>query len=385
MNVKPMDATRLSGLLMLGAIAIALVMANTRFSAFYDAVHHTIVGVRVGDFNYEKPMYLWINEGLLVLFFLKIGLETKRELLVGSLSAMHGWRMPLIAAIGGMVVPAAIYVAFNFNDQEAISGWAIPAATDAVLAIGLLSLFSPKRVAPILAFLTAVAVFDDVGAIAIVGLFYGEGVDSLALLVAIALTGVLFLLGAFRINAITPYLITAALLWAALLASGLHATLAGVLLGFSLPLRGKKDRISPLYRLEYDITPVVMLTVVPAFAFFNTGLSLDGEITRSLLTPVSLGVITGLVLGKPIGIAGGAYLAAKLKIAVLPDTMDWRDIFIAAVFGGIGFTMSIFIASVAFPSLDQLNAARLSVLAASAIAGIVGAILLRLRQHPAAS
>ncbi len=366
---------------MVAAMIVALVMANTRFSEFYHVLHHTIAGVHIGDFSYEKPIYLWINEGLLVLFFLKIGLETKRELLTGALSARRVRRLPLIAALGGMAAPAFIYAALNFNNPETIGGWAVPAATDAVLAIGIVSLFSSRRVAPLIAFLTVIAVFDDIGAIAIVGIFYGEAINLPAAWMALALTGVLFALGAFRLKSLTPYIVTTAFLWAALLASGLHATLAGVVLGFAIPLHGNGEGNGLLARLERDISPVVMLTIVPAFAFFNSGILFGGEILCDLLKPMSLGIVAGLVIGKPIGIAGASYLAVKLSFAELPKDLRWGDVCTASVFGGIGFTMSIFIASVAFPSLEQLNIARLSVLTASFLASCLGVISLQTRQR----
>ncbi len=375
------NTSRLSGLLMVAAMIVALFMANTQFSEFYHVLHHTNAGIHIGDFTYEKPIYLWINEGLLVLFFLKIGLETKRELLTGALSARRVRRLPLIAALGGMATPAFIYAALNFNNPETMDGWAVPAATDAVLAIGILSLFSSRKVAPLIAFLTVIAVFDDIGAIAIVGIFYGEAINLPAAWMALVLTGVLFALGAFRLKSLTPYIVTTAFLWAALLASGLHATLAGVVLGFAIPLHGNGEGNGLLARLERDISPVVMLAIVPAFAFFNSGILFGGEILRDLLTPMSLGIVAGLVIGKPIGIAGMSYLAVKLSFAELPKDLRWSDVYTASVFGGIGFTMSIFIASVAFPSLEQLNTARLAVLTASVLASSLGVIFLWARQQ----
>ncbi len=381
MNSTPRNASRLSGQLMVAAMVVALFMANTRFSEFYHVLHHTVAGVHIGGFSYEKPIYLWINEGLLVLFFLKIGLETKRELLTGALSASRVWRLPLLAALGGMAVPALIYIAFNFGDGQALSGWAVPAATDAVLAIGILSLFSSRKVTPLVAFLTVIAVFDDIGAIAIIGLFYGETFNHSAAVMALALTGVLFALGAFRLKSLTPYFVVTGFLWAALLASGLHATLAGVALGFAIPLHGKEEEHGPLDRLVRDISPIVMFAIVPAFAFFNSGILLSGDVLRALSAPVSLGIVTGLVVGKPIGIAGTAYLAEKLSFAELPKELRWSDVCAASIFGGIGFTMSIFIASVAFPSMEQLNVARLSVLSASLLASLLGVIFLMARQR----
>ncbi|WP_428406771.1 Na+/H+ antiporter NhaA [Hyphococcus sp.] len=384
MDGYPIDTSRLSGLLMLGAIAAALVMANTGLFEFYRLIHHTIVGIRIGEFIYEKPMYLWINEGLLVLFFVKIGLETKRELLTGALSGPHGWRMPLLAAFGGMAVPVAIYMVINFGDPQVSRGWAIPVATDAVLAIGLLLLISPTRARPLVAFLTAIAVFDDVGAIAIIGVFFSENINLPALLAAAAFTIVLFSLGAYRIRIFTPYIVVAGFLWAALLASGVHATLAGVALGFALPMRAREYAASPLLRLERDIAPFVMLAIVPAFAFFNTGLPLTPNAVGGLWTPLSFGIIAGLLIGKPLGIISCAYFAASTRIATLPDGMRWRDIFICAIFGGIGFTMSIFIASVAFSDVERLDAARLAVLSASALAAALGAGMLRMPGRPRA-
>lgn len=366
---------------MVAAMVVALFMANTRFSEFYHVLHHTVAGVHIGGVSYEKPIYLWINEGLLVLFFLKIGLETKRELLTGALSARRVWRLPLLAALGGMAVPALIYIAFNFGDDQAISGWAVPAATDAVLAIGILSLFSSRKAVPLVAFLTVIAVFDDIGAIAIIGLFYGEAINQSAAVIALALTGVLFALGAFRLKSLTPYFVVTGLLWAALLASGLHATLAGVALGIAIPLHGEREENGPLDRLGRDISPIVMFAIVPAFAFFNSGILLSGDVFRALSAPVSLGIVTGLVVGKPIGIAGTAYLAEKLSFAELPKELRWGDVCAASVFGGIGFTMSIFIASVAFPSMEKLNVARLSVLSASLLASLLGVIFLLARQR----
>lgn len=358
------------GILLVIAAAIAMTIANSPLGESYQAMLHTYVfGMSVSH---------WINDGLMAVFFLLIGLEVKRELLEGALKSKETAIFPAIAAVGGMLAPALIYVAFNAGDAEAISGWAIPAATDIAFALGIMALLGKRVPISLKVFLLALAIIDDLGVVVIIALFYTGDLSTMALLVGFAMTGVLFMLNAKEVTKLTPYMIVGAILWLAVLKSGVHATLAGVVIGFAIPLKGKKGEHSPLKHMEHALHSYVAFGILPLFAFANAGISLEGVSMSGLTSMLPLGIALGLLVGKPLGIFTFSWAAVKLGIAKLPQGVNFIHIFAVSVLCGIGFTMSIFISSLAFanvsPEFDTY--ARLGILMGSTTAAIIGYALL---------
>ncbi|SJL83214.1 Na+/H+ antiporter NhaA [Vibrio palustris] len=361
------------GVLLVIAAIVAMIVANSPLYDVYDgALHHYILGLSVAH---------WINDGLMAIFFLLIGLEVKRELLDGALKSKETALFPAIAAVGGMLAPALIYVAFNYQDSQAIQGWAIPAATDIAFALGIMALLGPRVPVSLKVFLLALAIIDDLGVIIIIALFYSSDLSTIALGVGFLATTALFIMNAKRVTSITAYLIIGAILWIAVLKSGVHATLAGVVIGFAIPLKGKTEEShSPLGRLEHALHPYVSFAILPLFAFANAGISLKGVSIDGLLSTLPFGVALALFIGKPLGIFTFSWISVKSGIAQLPKGVNMTQIFAVSVLCGIGFTMSIFIASLAFGSeLSHYDTyARLGILMGSTIAAIVGFILLSL-------
>ncbi|WP_191117544.1 Na+/H+ antiporter NhaA [Vibrio campbellii] len=358
------------GILLVIAAAIAMTIANSPLGESYQAMLHTYVfGMSVSH---------WINDGLMAVFFLLIGLEVKRELLEGALKSKETAIFPAIAAVGGMLAPALVYVAFNAGDPEAISGWAIPAATDIAFALGIMALLGKRVPISLKVFLLALAIIDDLGVVVIIALFYTGDLSTMALLVGFVMTGVLFMLNAKEVTKLTPYMIVGAILWFAVLKSGVHATLAGVVIGFAIPLKGKKGEHSPLKHMEHALHPYVAFGILPLFAFANAGISLEGVSMSGLTSMLPLGIALGLLVGKPLGIFTFSWAAVKLGIAKLPQGVSFIHIFAVSVLCGIGFTMSIFISSLAFanvsPEFDTY--ARLGILMGSTTAAIIGYALL---------
>ena len=358
------------GILLVIAAAIAMTIANSPLGESYQAMLHTYVfGMSVSH---------WINDGLMAVFFLLIGLEVKRELLEGALKSKETAIFPAIAAVGGMLAPALIYVAFNAGDAEAISGWAIPAATDIAFALGIMALLGKRVPISLKVFLLALAIIDDLGVVVIIALFYTGDLSTMALLVGFVMTGVLFMLNAKEVTKLTPYMIVGAILWFAVLKSGVHATLAGVVIGFAIPLKGKKGEHSPLKHMEHALHSYVAFGILPLFAFANAGISLEGVSMSGLTSMLPLGIALGLLVGKPLGIFTFSWAAVKLGIAKLPQGVNFIHIFAVSVLCGIGFTMSIFISSLAFanvsPEFDTY--ARLGILMGSTTAAIIGYALL---------
>lgn len=368
-----------SGLLIVVAILLALIAANSPLSALYEAVHHAPVHVGVGPFVINEPLIGWINEGLMVFFFLLVGLEIKRELLEGHLSTPRRAALPAFAALGGMVVPAFIYVGFNWTDPVAIRGWAIPAATDIVLALGVLSLLGSRVPVGLKVFLTALAIFDDIGAVLIIGLFYGEDISLVPLLIAVlALVG-LSLLNVFLVTRSAPYVAVGLVLWVAMLEAGVEAALAGVLIALAVPLRAPGCRCSsPLRKTERCLHPWGVLFVVPVFAFFNAGITIDGDAFALFFGPVSLGIVGGLFLGKQLGVLGAAWVAVRLGLGQMPQGVSWKQLYGAALFAGIGFTMSLFVASLAFADPVFVASAKIAVLAGSLVSAVAGLTIVHL-------
>lgn len=358
------------GILLVIAAAIAMTIANSPLGETYQSVLHTYVfGMSVSH---------WINDGLMAVFFLLIGLEVKRELLEGALKSKETAIFPAIAAVGGILAPALIYVAFNANDPEAISGWAIPAATDIAFALGIMALLGKRVPVSLKVFLLAVAIIDDLGVVVIIALFYTGDLSTMALLVGFIMTGVLFMLNAKEVTKLTPYMIVGAILWFAVLKSGVHATLAGVVIGFAIPLKGKLGEHSPLKHMEHALHPYVAFGILPLFAFANAGISLEGVSMSGLTSMLPLGIALGLLVGKPLGIFTFSWAAVKMGVAKLPEGVNFKHIFAVSVLCGIGFTMSIFISSLAFgnvsPEFDTY--ARLGILMGSTTAALLGYALL---------
>ncbi|TQQ48585.1 Na+/H+ antiporter NhaA [Vibrio cholerae] len=360
------------GILLVIAAAIAMVIANSAMDEGYQAFLHTYVfGMSVSH---------WINDGLMAVFFLLIGLEVKRELLEGALKSRETAIFPAIAAVGGMLAPALIYVAFNFNDPAAIQGWAIPAATDIAFALGIMALLGKRVPVSLKVFLLALAIIDDLGVVVIIALFYSSDLSTIALTIGFIMTGVLFMLNAKHVTKLSIYLVAGLILWIAVLKSGVHATLAGVVIGFAIPLKGNKGEHSPLKHLEHALHPYVAFAILPVFAFANAGISLQGVSLAGLTSMLPLGVALGLLLGKPLGIFSFSWAAVKLGVAKLPEGINFKHIFAVSVLCGIGFTMSIFISSLAFGQANEAydTYARLGILMGSTTAALLGYSLLRL-------
>lgn len=369
------------GVVLIIAAAIAMILANTAGTQqAYQSILNMPVEFRFGSLDISKNLLLWINDALMAVFFLMIGLEVKHELVSGSLATRERAMFPLIAALGGMLAPALIYAAMNHNDPLAIHGWAIPTATDIAFALGILALLG-SRVPPALKmFLMALAVIDDLGAILIIAFFYTQDLSVASLAVAGGAIVVLALLNKLGVRSISLYMLVGMVLWVAVLKSGIHATVAGVLVGFFVPLK-KENGHSPAMHLAHGLAPWVSWVILPLFAFANAGVSLTGVSADGLLSAVPIGIILGLFIGKPLGITLICWLAVKLKIAALPEGTRMQDIASVGLLCGIGFTMSIFIASLAFDAAheEMVTLAKLGILVGSAISAVMGYTLLRLK------
>lgn len=366
-----------SGLLLFAAAVLALVVANSPWSKLYDGLLEVPFSVALGTLQLEKPLLLWINDGLMAIFFLMIGLEVKREMTDGALATWSQRTLPFVAAVGGMVVPAAIFVALNHGDPVALDGWAVPVATDIAFAIGLLALIGDRVSGVLKIFLLALAIFDDLGAILIIAIFYSRDLSVTSLGLAAVCLVVLVAMNRFGVKDIVAYLLVGLALWLFVLKSGVHATLAGVVLALTIPYGGRN---SPASKLEAGLHTWVAYLILPVFAFANAGVNLSGLKLADLGQPVTLGVILGLVLGKQVGIFSFCWLAAKTGMAKLPEGASWRQVYGVAALCGVGFTMSLFIGSLAFehlPQADLLTANRLGILVGSGIAGLIGFCLLR--------
>jgi NhaA family Na+:H+ antiporter len=370
-----------SGLLLLTATALALILANSAGVGVYQELLSIPVQVRVGALDIDKSLLLWINDGLMAMFFLMVGLEIKREVVHGHLSSLKHLALPGFAAIGGMVVPAIIYASLNWHDPVLLQGWAIPSATDIAFALGVLALLG-SRVPPALkAFVLALAVMDDLGAVIIIALFYTSQLSVLSLSVAAAATSVLVLLNVMGIRRIAIYMVVGMVLWVSVLKSGVHATLAGVVIALAMPVRHDADGHSPAESLEHALHPWVAFFIVPVFAFANAGVSLQGVGAEVFSNSVFQGIFLGLVLGKQLGIFAFSWLCIRLGWATLPQGTSYRQLYGAAVLCGIGFTMSLFISSLAFQhsgsSVELVD--RLAVLLASILSACWGYAVLSRR------
>ena len=368
------------GILLVLAAALALILANSPLQGAYHGLLDLPLEVRVGELQIAKPLLLWINDGLMAVFFLLVALEIKREALIGQLSSRARLVLPLACAAGGVAVPAAIYVLFNHDDPVAMSGWAIPAATDIAFALGILSLLGSRVPLALKVLLSAIAVIDDLAAIVIIAMFYTVELSWLALggaALSLALMVVLNLCGVRRIAA---YVLLGIVMWIFVLKSGVHATLAGVATGLLIPLGDPDDPEDiPLETVEHALHPWVAYAILPLFAFANAGLSLSGVGWSDALQPVPLGIALGLLLGKPLGVLGSAALVLAAGWARRPDDVSWSALVGMGLLCGIGFTMSLFIGSLAFaPGADAQEATRLGILVGSTLAAIVGVVWLHL-------
>ena len=369
---------RVSGVLILGAIVLALIAANSGLADMYSAIHHAPIRIGPAPFQIEEPLIVWINQGLMTVFFLLVGVEIKQELVAGHLSTLRRATLPAIAAVGGMVVPALIYVAFTASDTEALGGWAIPMATDIALALALLSLLGNRVPVGLKAFLMALAIFDDLGAVAIIAVFYGEDIQTLPVLVAILTFS--FMVALNRLGHARPLALAAlgSVLWVALFQSGIEAALAGILIAAVVPNTGNHtNQPSPLLTTQRLLHPWASLLIVPIFGFFNAGIMIEFETVRNLFGGVSYGVFFGLFLGKQIGVFGAVWVAVKLGFGTLPAQVGFRHIYGAALLAGVGFTMGLFVTALAFQRPDLAANARLAILAASSLSALIGLAVLR--------
>ena len=363
-----------AGLLLMAAAVLALVLANSEAAPVYRAALSAEIGLPGASLS----LLHWINDGLMAIFFLLVGLEIKRELLAGELSSVKRAALPGIAAVGGMVVPASIYAVFNWNDPATLRGWAIPAATDIAFALGILAILGNRVPTSLKVFLTALAILDDLGAIAIIALFYAADVSGNALALAVSGLALLFAFNRFGIRRIAPYLVVGLFMWGAVLASGVHPTLAGVAVAFMIPLRdagGEEE--SPLHRLEHGLHPWVAYGILPIFGLANAGMSFAGLSVDALLAPVPLGIAAGLFIGKQVGVLGASWVAVKRGWAEWPAGATPLQMYGIAVLCGIGFTMSLFIGGLAFTADHLQNHVKLGVFSGSMLAAIVGFAILR--------
>lgn len=371
------------GMMLIIASIIAMLVANLGLYEWYQQWLNTNIAVKIAEFKIDKPLHLWINDGLMALFFLLIGLEIKRELYVGELKNPKNAILPLMAAVGGIVMPALIFVVFNFNQPDNLAGWAIPTATDIAFAIGILTLVGAKVPIGLIVFLTTLAVIDDLSAIIIIAIFYTHELSITSLYYALGGVMVLIAMNLLNVRNITLYLFVGLILWAFVIKSGVHATLAGVVVGLLIPMSEKPDAKHgldepPAMRLEHGLYPWVYFLVLPLFAFANAGVSLQGMSLEMLMNPLFLGIVLGLFVGKQVGVFAFSWLTVRLGWGNLPAGSNWQMVYGAGLLAGIGFTMSLFIGTLAFDDIHPENMAviRLSVLTASTLSAVVGFIVL---------
>jgi Na+:H+ antiporter, NhaA family len=372
------------GLVLMMAAALALIVANSPLADSYATFLRLPFEIRLGTAGLAKPLLLWINDGLMAVFFFLVGMELKREVMEGHLSSWQGASLPAFAALGGMVAPAAVYVAFNSGDPNALKGWAIPAATDIAFALGVLSLLGDRVPPALKALLLSVAIFDDLGAILVIALFYTAELSSASLFVAAVVVAFLYALNRRGVTGTAAYILPGIVLWVAVLKSGVHATLAGVILAMFIPLGGETadgtSDSAPLRRLESALHPWVAFGILPIFAFANAGVPLGGLTLTDALHPVPLGIAMGLFAGKLVGVVSLSWLAVRLGVSSLPDQVGWRQLTGMALLCGIGFTMSLFIASLAFGQgdSDYQGLERLGILSGTLVSGLAGYAVLRM-------
>jgi len=364
--------------LMLFAL-LALILYNSPFGQLHESFLSTIISVQISELIIRKPALLWINDGLMAIFFFLVGLEIKREMIEGRLSTWKQASLPAIAAFGGMLVPGLIYFTINNGNPDALSGWAIPTATDIAFALGVLALLGRRAPLALKVFLLALAILDDLGAILIIAVFYTETISFSSLSIAILGTLILWFLNIKGVTRIAPYIVIGTIMWVCVLKSGVHATIAGVIVAITVPLRAQDGfGRSPLKRIEVELHPWVAFVIMPMFAFANAGVSLRGLSLADLMAPVPLAIAIGLFAGKQIGVFGFSWLAVKCRICEMPPGLNWRHMYGVSLLAGIGFTMSLFIGTLAFSDPEYARAVRLGVLSGSTLSAICGYVLLRL-------
>ena len=367
------------GILLLFSAAVAMLLANSPLSSQYNDFLNLPVSLQIGSFSINKTLIHWINDGFMAVFFVLVGMEVKKELFEGALSSYQQAIFPAIAAVGGMIVPALVYWFIAKQDPSLANGWAIPMATDIAFALGIMALLSKQVPLPLKIFLLALAIIDDLGAIVVIALFFSHELSVQALIFSGISILTLVLLNRFRVSALCAYMVIGAILWASVLKSGVHATLAGVIIGFCIPLKGKKGE-RPLHDFEHILAPWSSFVILPLFAFANAGVSFDGIDVSMISSPLLLAIACGLIIGKPVGVFGFSYISVKLGLAKLPDGINFKQIFAVAVLCGIGFTMSMFLASLAFDadageSVNTLS--RLGILLGSTISATLGYLFLK--------
>ena len=367
------------GILLLFSAAVAMLLANSPLSSQYNDFLNLPVSLQIGSFSINKTLIHWINDGFMAVFFVLVGMEVKKELFEGALSSYQQAIFPAIAAVGGMIVPALVYWFIAKQDPSLANGWAIPMATDIAFALGIMALLSKQVPLPLKIFLLALAIIDDLGAIVVIALFFSHELSVQALIFSGISILTLVLLNRFRVSALCAYMVVGAILWASVLKSGVHATLAGVIIGFCIPLKGKKGE-RPLHDFEHILAPWSSFVILPLFAFANAGVSFDGIDVSMISSPLLLAIACGLIIGKPVGVFGFSYIFVKLGLAKLPDEINFKQIFAVAVLCGIGFTMSMFLASLAFDadageSVNTLS--RLGILLGSTVSATLGYLFLK--------
>ena len=372
------------GVVLMIAAIFAMIIANTPLSATYDLILGTYIKVGIGNFEIAKPAILWINDGLMAIFFFLVGLEIKREVLAGELSSFDKAILPIMAAIGGMAVPGIIFAIVNWGTPENLNGWAIPTATDIAFALGILALIGSRAPIALKIFLLAIAIIDDLGAIVIIAIFYTSELSINALSISMIGFAAAIALNRLGIQRTAPYLLVGIIMWVFVLKSGVHATLAGVLIAFTIPLKAKNEDEALLYKMEHGLHPWVAFLILPVFAFANAGVNFTGIGIDDLLQPLTLGIAVGLFLGKQIGVFLATWIGVKSGIARLPENVSWKHVYGVACLTGVGFTMSLFIGSLAFTTADVMNAVRLGVVLGSVLSGIIGYLLLKSAAHDSA-
>lgn len=371
------------GILLVFAAALALVLANSSANIFYTGMLDLPVTIQFGEFIIAKPLLLWINDGLMALFFFLVGLEVKREIIDGHLSSKEQIVLPGIAAVAGIAAPALIYYGFNHQDPVALQGWAIPSATDIAFALGLFSLFGKSLPITLKLFLLSVAIFDDIGAIIIIAIFYSQDLSTTSLAVALAGLIALFALNRFGVKKQAAYIVVGIIVWAAVLKSGVHATLAGFIVAWFIPMNVRTEDGHPmLLNMEHGLQPWVAFLILPVFAFANAGVNLIGLSMDALFNSVTIGIAAGLFLGKQLGIFGACWLAIKMGLTSLPKGTTWTQLYGVCVLCGIGFTMSLFIGTLAFEgqTAEYHNNVKLGVLLGSVLSAVMGAIIIKRSQ-----
>lgn len=366
-----------AGFLIIGATALALILGNLPVHVFIEKFWHIPASLEIGEFRFSLPLHAWVNDGLMAIFFFMVGLEIKREMIEGELSTFKKASLPVFAALGGMIVPATIYVLFNFNNPETAHGWGVPMATDIAFALAVLLLAGDRVPFVLKLMLTSLAVVDDLGAIIVIALFYTESLQLNYLLAAGAITLWLSLMNYAGVKRFIWYLIPGILLWYFIFQSGVHATIAGVLFAMTIPHNKHKSSESTLLSVVHGIHIPVNFFILPIFAFNNTLITFTPEMFKDLASPMALGVSLGLILGKPIGITLFVWLAITTGISTLGKNISLKHIFSVSILGGIGFTMSIFISLLAFKDADMINAAKLAILISSILAAIIGLVVVK--------